>query len=256
MAPARLAELKDFTLDYDVSGPGGQLVIYSDLPGTVGLTVRRTISIPYLGSGARTVYTFPLESTSDAESDDLPNGELFKVRLYPPPGGVLRLHGRAQFRARVIGVYFNGANGEIWETQPNALFGGLALIREAGVTLETEGPMLVELIEELPNQDERTVASFTADPSPTTRGRLPIYSRLPGHAKAELIKFRISGPYICRLYELKAYGRRLQNNATSWDWAQSPGITPTTDEWANIPMPVRSTPEEFVWIELPVDVIG
>lgn len=255
VAPGRVGELKDFTLDYDVSAAGGQFVLYTDLPGASGLQIRRTLPIPYQ-AGVRGIYVFPLEGPSDVASDELPNGQLFKVRLYPPPGGILRLHGRAEFQTRIIGTYFNGANGEIWETQPDDIFEGLAVIREGQVTLEAAGPMLFELLEELPNQDERVVASMVVDPTPTTQGRLPIYGRFSGHTKGQQIKCRISGPYICRVYEVKLFGRRLQTNASSWDWTKVPGLVETSDNFDKRSMPVRTTDEEFTWWELPVDQIG
>lgn len=254
IAPNRVGELKDFLLDYDVTGEGGSLVIYTDLPGTE-LTIRRTMPIPFQG-GTRGIYVFPLESAADVTSDSLPTGQLFKVRLYPPPGGVLRLHGRAQFRARVIGVYFNGTNGEIWESQPVDLLGGVALFREACVVAQTAGPMLFQLFEELPNQDVRVLGSFTVAPNGTTPGRLPCFGRFPGSTKGMLVKARLSGPYICRLFEVKLMSRRVMVNASQWDWHSFPGIEPTLDSWADVPMPVRVTPESFDWVDLPVDDIG
>ena len=147
VSPARVGELKDFLLDYDVSGPGGQLVLYSDLPGSA-LSIRRILSIP--AQGTRAPYVFPFEDESDQANDFLPVGQLFKVRLYPPAGGILRLHGRAQFRGRLVGTYFNGANGEIFQTQPIELMGGQGLAREIMITVEAAGPMNLSISTEIP----------------------------------------------------------------------------------------------------------
>lgn len=253
--PGRVGELKDFVLDYDVSGPGGSFVLYSDLPGHA-LAIRTTLAIPY--QSGRAPYIFPLENhAAFAASHDLPAGQLFKVRLYPPPGGILRLHGRASFRARVIGVYFEGANNEIWETQDLDLLGGMGIFRQLYIDAETSGPMTLQMYTELPKQDMRVVSpGWTIDSSGTTSRKLPIYIRLPGNTKGHQQRFKLSGSATCRLYACRVLGRRLEVNGGAWDWksCMAPGEA-TPSEWAEIKMPVRETPEAFTWYELPVDVI-
>ena len=44
-------------------------------------------------------------------------------------------------------------------------------------------------------------------------------------------------------------------NPTGWDWLQVP-LEGTSNEWANIAMPCGQTPEEFIWIDIPVDPVG
>jgi hypothetical protein len=214
--------------------------------------VRRSLAIP--AQTSRGIYVFPFESAPDTTTDGLPAGQLFKVRLYPPPGGILRLHGRAQFRARVIGVYFAGANGEIWETQPLDLFGGMSVYREISVEAQTSGPMTLEFLTELPGQDMRIESSYTLNPSSSTPGRLPVYFRLPGWSKGHLQKFRVRGAYETRIFSVKLLGRKLEINGGGWEWREAP-LEPTPDAWRDIAMPVRSTPEEFTWVDLPVDPI-
>lgn len=254
VAPGRVGELKDFLLDYDCSGPGGQLVLYSDLPGSA-FAIRRALPIPF--QGGRAPYIFPFEQLADAASDFLPCGQLFKVRLYPPAQGILRLHGRAQFRGRLIGTYFNGANGEVFQTQPVELFGGFGLAREILCTMEAGGPMTLSISREAPGLNLPAVPALqvTLNPATTSQGRVPLSRRLPGNTKGILWRFTLSGPYICRLFELKVFGRRTMTNASGWDWAPVP-LDATPDTWADIAMPCGQTPEAFTWVDLPVDVIG
>lgn len=251
IAPGRVGELKDFILDYDVSAAGGRMDLYTDLPGTA-LTVRRSLPIP--AQTTRGVYVFPLELGSDTTSDYLPAGQMFKVRLYPPPGGILRLHGRAVFRGRVIGVYFNGGNAEVFQTQPMDLLGGMGIFREMSVVAQTSGAMTVTLETELPNVDMQPMASVTLNPSLTTAGRAPAFFRLPGNTKGLLQRIKVSGTAITRLFEIKLLARKLQLNGSGWEWVSIP-MDPTADAFAEIAMPVRSTPEAFDWVEIPVDVI-
>lgn len=250
VAPGRVGELKDFLLDYDASAGGGSLVIYSDLPGVTGLQIRRTIALPSRAS--RQPFVFALEDVND----QLPYGQLFKVRVIPPNGGILRLHGRATFRARVIGVYFDGtsAPAEIWETQPVDLFGGIGIARDMAVIGQTTGPMTVDLLTELPGHDMQVVYSFPFNPAATSVNRVPIYSRLPNGTKGQLWKFRLRGASIARLFEVKLYARGVGNTETNWTWVNVP-MEATPNEFAQIHMPVRETPEAFTWVDLPVDSI-
>lgn len=252
VAPGRVGELKDFLVDYDISAAGGRLELYSDLPNHA-LALVRTLAIPYYTAG-RQVYAFPLENPADVTTEELPAGQLFKVRLYPPPGGILRLHGRAVFRARVIGVYFEGQNGEVFETQDLDLAGGMGIFRNLEITAQTSGAITVETYTELPNQDMRLIDSQTINPRSTTTRRLPVILRLPGNCKGELQRFRVTGSGSTRILGMKALGRRLEVNGGAWQWYPIP-FEATLDAWMPIQMPVRSTPEAFDWVDVPVDVI-
>ena len=252
VAPGRVGELKDFLLDYDVSGAGGYVQVYSDLPGGA-LAIRRTIAIP--AQATRGVYVFPMDQVPNVLGvEALPYGQLFKVRLYPPPGGILRLHGRAVFRARVVGVYFDGAQGELWETQPLDLLGGMALFREVAIVAATAGPMTLDILTELPGQNMQLAVSVPINPSASTTGRVPVYARLKGNTKGQLAVFRLRGSYLTRLFEAKVMARRLQTNGGAWDWISLP-VEPTPDAWAQIAMPVRATADSFEWIEMATDPI-
>lgn len=249
VAPGRDGELKDLLLDYDSSATGGLLQLYADTnPPEAGATlgVVRTASIP---TGTRRTFAFAFEDSSN----NLPYGTLFKIRIYPPPGGILRLHGRATIRARILGVFFDGAAGEQWLTQPLDLFGGIGVLREVAVIAATQGPMTFTVYTELPNKVMSAVASFPVSSTNQTT-RLPVYARLPGATKGQQQQFRLSGPYWCRLFEVKVLGRGLGNSSSGWEWRDVP-MEATPNEWQPIQMPVRSTPEEFTWVDLPVDVI-
>ncbi|MBM3744161.1 MAG: hypothetical protein FJW34_00015 [Acidobacteria bacterium] len=97
----RVKEFKDTTFKYDAPA-GWALEIKRYMTGT-GLTVWQTINFP-ASSGVRT-YTAPLDGL-----------EAILIKLKAMSTGVVRLHGGV-IRFRAIGVYFDGANGEIWETQ-------------------------------------------------------------------------------------------------------------------------------------------
>lgn len=256
VSPGRVGELKDLFLDYDAAGGSGdgRVEVYADLPGNA-LALVRTLPLPAQSRAPRMLpFELPTLSGPGGGSTALPYGQLFKIRIYPPVGGVLRLHGRATVRARIIGVYFDGTRGEIWETQPLDLLGGMALFREVAIVCQAEGPMTLEVRTELPNEDMRTIASFPVNPQASTTGRLPFIGRLPGSAKGRLQQLRLVGPYVARVFEAKLLARRVQTNDTPWDWVAVPcEVTP--DAWAEISMPVRITPEEFAWIDLPVDPI-
>lgn len=243
VAPGREGELKDLLLDYDASDGGGQLVLYCDQPGN-SLQVWRTLAIP---AGPRHTHVFPFETPDGT----LPYGTLFKIRVVPDSGGIIRLHGRATIRARLIGVSFQGASGERWQTQPLDLVGGIGEFREVAIVSQTDGPMLFEMFTEIFGEGLQKRCDFMLAPA---TGRAHWSFRLPGGTKGRLQQFSITGTSYCRLFEVKVYGRLLGGNPTPWAWITVP-VEPTSDEWANIQMPVRATPEEFTWVDVPVDGI-
>lgn len=102
MAMERVKQFKDMTLKYDAVA-GMTVTIYRYLTGT-GLTQWGSpLSFP-VSAGART-HTVPLDGL---------DAILFKLRVTST--GIVRLHGGV-VRLRPLGVYFDGSNGEIWETQ-------------------------------------------------------------------------------------------------------------------------------------------
>jgi hypothetical protein len=111
MAFERVKQFKDLELEYDMVS-GGTLKVYTDMPGTP-MALKRTMNIP-VSVGTRT-YVFPLDQATDG---GILEGTLIKFRIESP--GIVRLFGGV-VRVRPIGTYFNGANGEIWETLELAL---------------------------------------------------------------------------------------------------------------------------------------
>lgn len=253
IAPGRVGELKDILLDYDCTGGDASLQIYSDLPGNqMGIVLFQVLPAQ---TRAPRVVSFELPYSVQTPGNTtltLPYGQMFKIRIYPPPGGIVRLHGRARIRVRVIGCYFDGSRGEVWETQPLDLLGGMGLFREISLVTENAGPMFLDFRTELPGNTMATVASFTI---PASTGRVPFIGRLPGSTKGRLQQARLVGGYVTKLFEAKVLARRVQTNDTPWDWIPLP-VEPTPDTWAEVNMPVRSTPEEFQWVEIPVDEIA
>lgn len=94
-------EFKDILWTY--SAPAGATVqFYTDMPGRV-LTLRATLTLA--------------ATTADRENQrsnlDGIEGRIYKVKVTSP--GVVRLFAGI-LRHRPIGEYFDGANGEFWET--------------------------------------------------------------------------------------------------------------------------------------------
>ncbi len=169
----------------------------------------------------------------------------------------MRLHGRAMFRARLIGVYFNGASdkgGEMWETQPLDLLGGMGLFREVSIISQNSGNMWLEMSTELPGRTMNKVATIPIPFTPGVHGRQPVTARLPGNTKGRLQQFRLVGPSISRLFSVKVLARRTQIADTGWNWINVP-LEATADSFVSVDMPIHHTPEIFSWVDLPVDAI-
>lgn len=108
MPVERIKQFKEVTFDYDAVS-GASLTAYTDLPGGGPTILRRTIALP-AASGRRT-FTAALDKVADG---GMLEGSLIRFRV--TSAGIVRLYSGV-LRLRSIGVYFDGAQGEIWETQ-------------------------------------------------------------------------------------------------------------------------------------------
>lgn len=97
----RVKEFKDLELHY--YAPSGLFVeFWTDMPGTAP-ALRTTLNFPP-STGTRRVHTLPLDGFE---------GNLYRIKVRS--GGVVKLFGGV-LRVRPIGVYFEGANGEVWDS--------------------------------------------------------------------------------------------------------------------------------------------
>jgi len=100
----RVKQFKDVTIDYDAVS-GATLLVYTDMPGAA-MAQRKSISLP--STSTRVTKSHGLDTDGV-----LPEGTLIRFKITST--GVVRLYGGV-VRLRPIGVYFDGANGEFWET--------------------------------------------------------------------------------------------------------------------------------------------
>lgn len=105
MAASLVNQFKDMTLEYDAPN-GATLYVYTDMPGAT-MALRRTFSIP--ATTGRQTYVFAF----DGPAREVIEGTLIQTKI--TSGGVCRLF-KGGIRHRRIGVYFDGARGEIWQT--------------------------------------------------------------------------------------------------------------------------------------------
>lgn len=108
MAMERVKQFKEMTVDYDAVS-GATLLVYTDLPGGGVPALRRTLTLP--SSTGRRTYTFPLDRIADG---GILEGTLIKFRM--TSAGIVRLYSGV-LRLRSVGVYFDGAVGELWDSQ-------------------------------------------------------------------------------------------------------------------------------------------
>jgi hypothetical protein len=105
----RVKQFKDLELSYDAPS-GLALHFWTDMPGSA-MADRVTLSFP--ATSGRQTKTLPL-AAGGAQLE----GTLYKCIVSST--GVVRLFGGI-VRARPIGVYFDGAAGETWETQESGV---------------------------------------------------------------------------------------------------------------------------------------
>lgn len=104
MAFTRMKEWKDLELEYDAPS-GMEVTVYTDFTGnTQGVVASRAV-LEFPATTGRATYTLGLDGIF---------GTLIRFKI--TSAGIVRLYGGI-VRARSIGVFFNGANGEIWTSQ-------------------------------------------------------------------------------------------------------------------------------------------
>lgn len=104
---------------------------------------------------------------------------------------------------------------------------------------------------QLPGAYDMTTAAQLVSP-PT---RTPAFFRLPGNTKGILQRVTLASTDVCRAWEIKLLCRSLQLPGGPWEWKAIP-MPPTPDAFDEINMPVARTPEEFTWVDVPVDEIN
>jgi len=110
-------QYKDLTLTHEGTA-GGTFLIKTDMPGGV-LSTRRTITLPATAAGQRVTRTYPLDSAALHGGDGkLLEGKLIVYRA-ESTGALILYEGFVRFRR--VGVYVDGASGDVWETQPLSL---------------------------------------------------------------------------------------------------------------------------------------
>lgn len=100
----RIIEFKDMELHY-AAASDVTVKFSTDQPGNA-MAVRKTLTFP--AAATNRVLTLPLDGAE---------GNLFKVRA--ESAGVVKLYD-GLVRGRAVGMYFDGSNGEVFETLPQA----------------------------------------------------------------------------------------------------------------------------------------
>jgi hypothetical protein len=174
-------------------------------------------------------------------------------------------------------------------------FERLKIFRKVELDIDTEGPMTVQVYTDLPGQDMRLRHSETINTEETTAGRRTVTVRMPGWLKGRLMKLRLAGVAVVRLYAARVRARTV-GGADSWAWYPVPvevtpdtfmvaklpieptpegwveaklpieptpegwaeaklPIDPTPEGWGSAPLPIRPTPKERTWVEIPVAIV-
>jgi hypothetical protein len=233
-------ELYEVEMEYE-SDSGGTLTVDSDLPGN-SLALRATRVIP-VSATPRTV-AFSLAGVE---------GRRFQWQVAAT--SILKIH-RLRVKLRPIGVYIDGANGAIWETQPLGFGHELCtLFREVELDCDTSGTMTFRLLTDRPGESlvERVAQAF--DTESTTTGRRRVQVRFSGTTRGHLAKFRIDGVNTLKLYGAKVLHKPIGlAGVTPWQWTPLP-VPPTPDSWQSAAVDGMGETSDWVWVSLPVDAI-
>lgn len=231
MSDGRIVQIKDLLLEYE-GAQGGNVTVKSDL------AAQRTLVLP--PSATQRTEVFPLDGLE---------GELWEWGANSI-GALKLLSGTIRYRP--IGVYFNGAKGDVWEIEMD--LGQPQHFREFELDIETEGPMQLNVSLDLPGKHISNATSFTVNTQATTAGRRIFSGRGPGTLKGQILRVRLSGGSIVRMWGGRVYLRPL-NAAGSWRWIDLP-IPSTNIDWMTAKLPIGSTDLGWQWINFPMDSAG
>jgi hypothetical protein len=104
----RVKQFKQVMVDYDCSGTGTPtltVAVFTDMPGSA-MASRKSVALA--ATTGRQTKNIPLDGVE---------GTLIEFSFTPSSTAVARLYG-ATLQLRAVGVYLDGTNGEIWQTQP------------------------------------------------------------------------------------------------------------------------------------------
>lgn len=106
----RVKEFKDLELRYRHSVGTLTVQVWTDMDLTTGapeaLAVQKTLEFPATSGTTQATHTLPLDGLF---------GTIYRVRVVPEAGEITQLFGGI-IRARPIGVYLIGTNGEVWDS--------------------------------------------------------------------------------------------------------------------------------------------
>ena len=128
-------------------------------------------------------------------------------------------------------------------------FETLYLFREVEILADTDGPMTLTFLTELPDYDVQQRYSIQFDTTSTTKRR-PINLRLPGDLRGKLHQLRIDGSNSMRLYGVRVWAKAL-GLESAWKWYRVPVIE-TPEGYVSAGLPILPTPEGFTDAALPI----
>jgi hypothetical protein len=231
LGDGRMVQLKDLLVEYEAP-QGGSLTVQSNL-GAV-----RSMQLP--ASAIQRTEIFTLDGME---------GDLWEWS--GSSSGPLKIFA-ATLRFRAIGVWFNGAKGEFWEVEFD--LGQPHHFREFELDLDTSGPMQFTVSLELPGQNLAARGAYMVNTEVTTPGRRPWNMRGPGTLKGQLLRLRLAGGAIVRMWGGRVYARPL-NSQGSWRWIALP-IPETPVDWITTKLPIGQTDLGWQWIQFPMDAVG
>jgi len=270
---AKPKECREIELDIETTG-AVIATLYWDLPS---YTMTQSIAWTTVSTSGR--QKIPLPTTSDAAPFDYPVGRMF--RLIITGTNAFRLYS-AKAKVRELGCYLTGDEvaatpAGVWDSTPLDL--GTERLKEYKklefeVQTDTAGTAALNLWTDQPAGSltlQYTTSITTAGARKSVK--IPLTSGIRGRLVQALVS--ASGT---RLFNGRIWWRALNEPKAQWQWSPLP-IPPTAPEWtwasfmvsptppgtaATDPaqwmwgkfMEVTATPNEYTWIDVPVEVTG
>lgn len=238
--------------------PAGPLMVtvLTDLPGgqdTMPMTARYTSQPHNVVHGQQKII---VDLPDDVE------GRLIELRLTGQEFYLVKAIARCQ----VIGLYLTGV--EVWYSDEYD-FGTerVKIVRELEVEANIYEASTFQVWTDLPGGDMALrLSTAILEGQGGFVGRRTYKFPMPGDIKGRLWQIQMGGSWHAKIYTVRALVKTLGENApTGWHWMEWP-INPSTrtlqelvfpgggmSDWIEAPLPIPPTPNEFTWVDLPMD---
>ena len=125
------------------------------------------------------------------------------------------------------------------------------LLKWVEFEIDTDGTYTFELKTDQPGDAMAVRMTRDFNTEDTTTGRRTVRLRCPGSCKGKLLRAKLWGLVVGKIYAGRVWARPIGGTAGNWEWYPLP-IRPTAEPYSVASLPIRPTEEIFKVATLPI----